>query len=77
MPVRSVLIGFGDGERLRLLIQAADEGDAGRRMFVGEAVGYDYGGVPSVVGDLQRVPVKAGRDEDIHLPHDARHIMHQ
>ena len=67
MPIGSILVGFGDGERFRFFVQPADEGDAGRRMLVGEAVGQDDGGMPGEVGHAQGIAAVAGRDIDIDL----------
>ena len=55
MPVGGVLVGFGDGEGFGFFVQAADEGDAGGRALVGEAVGQDHGRMPGQVGQAQDV----------------------
>ena len=77
MPVCPVLVGFGDGEGLGFLIEAADEGDAGGSALVGEAVGHDHRRVPGEVGDLHRAAAEAGRDEDVDILHQTGHIGYE
>src|SRR5437016_4961246 len=53
MPTRRVLIGFGDGEDLRFVVQAAEERDARRLAVRGEAVRDRDRWIAAEVGDLE------------------------
>src|SRR5712691_8182410 len=75
MKIRSVLVVFGNCKHRGFVKEPSYKGEDRRQPFLGESVGQHHAGVPGESCKQQNITVERGRNVEIEIVYEFRHIL--